>query len=173
MQCRRYRCGPGTVIFRQAAGIKNPTEAGTWNVKVSTSQTTTKDQTSLAKRGFSTIRFLSLSSKDGSRGSTVTVTGQGFKNSTDVTVWLDENKDGTKDLGEVELCFAGVGGTDTFTCDFTVNASNFSPAGTAKTISAVDGRAGADQNTKPATWTLKGKGQGRSKLCRHRRQGDH
>ena len=32
------KAGNVKVIFRQAAGIKNPTEAGTWNVFVSTSK---------------------------------------------------------------------------------------------------------------------------------------
>ena len=149
--------GPGlvTVVFRQSAGIKNPTEAGTRPVKVETNQDRGR-VASKAHNSFTAIRSLSLSSKDGSRGSTVTVTGSGFKNSTDVTVWLDNDKDNVKDSGEVELCFAGVGGDDKFTCSFVVNASNFSPAGTSKTISAVDGRAQADQNTIGATWTLKG-----------------
>ena len=150
--------GPGlvTVVFRQSAGIKNPTEASTRPVKVETSQDSGRVE-SKAHNSFTAIRSLSLSSKDGSRGSTVTVTGTGFKNSTDVTVWLDDSPlNNIKDSGEVELCFAGVDSTDTFTCSFVVNASNFSPAGTKKTISAVDGRAQADQNTVGATWTLKG-----------------
>ena len=90
----------------------------------------------------------------------MTVTGKGFKNSTDATVWIDEPVDGMlnnkKDATETELCTGAVGGDDTFTCTFVVNASNFT-AGQAVTISAVDGRA---QVAHPVdgvtTWLLKG-----------------
>ena len=111
-----------TVIFRQSAGITNPTEAGTWAVKVSAgtdaeaTRTTSlnvkmgdtltwvdtavpppdplvepmdADATQDYKNSFTTLRELTLSSKSGSRGSTVKATGKGFKDKTTATVWLD------------------------------------------------------------------------------------
>ena len=138
--------GKVSVIFRQGAGIKNPTEAGTWNVKVSTNNNP-KDQASLAKRGFATIRTIGLNKKSGTRGSTITVEGAGFKNSTTATVFLD-NKDpvtgkpnGKKEPAEVVLCDAAIDGTDTFTCDFVVNVPPFING--TNTINAIDGREGS------------------------------
>ena len=80
------------VIFRQAAGIKNPTEAGNWRVKVWTSQDVADDVRSpKGADSFTTYRTLSLNNKSGKRGSTLTATGAGFKNSTTATVFLDSN----------------------------------------------------------------------------------
>ena len=142
------------VTFRQSAGIRNPTEGGGRSVTVSTTYDTadTSDP-------FPFDRVLTLNSANGERGKTVTVTGSGFKNSTDATVWIDVPDNvgvlnNMKDPGETELCSGAVGGDDTFTCDFVVNASNF-VAGEAVTISAVDGR--AQRADKVATWVLKGK----------------
>ena len=70
-------------------------------------------------------------------------------------MWIDlAPLNNTKDANETELCGGAVGGDDTFTCDFVVNASNFI-AGQSATISAVDGRAQKADIT--ATWVLKGK----------------
>ena len=139
-----------TVTFRQSAGIRNPTEGGKRAVKVST---THDDQGT--SDPFTFKRVVTLNSADGERGKTVTVTGRGFKNSTDATVWIDlAPHNNTKDANETELCNGAVGGDDTFTCDFVVNASNFI-AGQPVTISAVDGRAQKADTT--ATWVLKGK----------------
>ena len=101
------------VIFRQGAGIKNPTEAGNWNVKVSTSQDVV-DVESPNGDSFTTYRTISLNNKSGKRGSTLTATGAGFKNSTTATVFLDSNGDNEKQGAEVVLCDAAIGGTDTF-----------------------------------------------------------
>ena len=143
-----------TVTFRQSAGIRNPTEGGGRSVKVSTTY-----DTAATSNTFPFDRVVTLDSANGERGKTVTVTGSGFKNSTDATVWIDvPDNDGVlnnmKDPSETELCSGAVGGDDTFTCDFVVNASNF-VAGEAVTISAVDGR--AQRADKVATWVLKGK----------------
>ena len=189
------------VTFRQSAGIKNPTEGSTYKVKVAAgafgpddprteslhlkavAQDDTADPVVQEREAYLNSlvveRVLALSSINGTRGSTVTVTGKGFKNSTDAVVWLDKpsNDDGDAtydhdddvstdeiltplmpnnehDSGEVELCSAPIGGDDTFTCSFIVNASNFK-AYTKETISAVDGRAKAADVT--AKWELRGK----------------
>ena len=136
------------VIFRQAAGIKNPTEAGTWNVKVSTSQDSVG--VSPDDDSFKTYRTLSLNNKSGKRGSTLTATGAGFKNSTTATVFLDSNGDKTKQGAEVVLCDAAIDSTDTFTCDFVVNVPPFING--TNTINAIDGREGAAKDGAP--WNL-------------------
>ena len=146
-----------TITFRQGAGIRNPTEGGNRAVMVST----TNDSKAVESNTFAFLRTVRLNSADGGRGKTVTVTGKGFKNSTDATVWIDmpdangmlNNK---KDANETELCTGAVGGDDTFTCTFVVNASNFI-AGEKVTISAVDGRAQPAHPTDGiTTWVLKG-----------------
>ena len=137
------------VIFRQAAGIKNPTEAGTWNVIVSTSQDSV-DVKSDDDDSFKTYRTISLNNKSGKRGSTLTATGAGFKNSTTATVFLDSNGDKTKQGAEVVLCDAAIDGTDTFTCDFVVNVPPFING--TNTINAIDGREGAASVGAP--WAL-------------------
>ena len=149
---------PVTVTFRQSAGIRNPTEGGNRAVVVSTSN----DTTAVTSNALPFLRTVRLDSADGERGKTVTVTGEGFKNSTDATVWIDKAdangvRNNEKDANETELCTGAVGSDDTFTCTFVVNASNF-VAGEKVTISAVDGRAQvADPEVGVTTWVLKGK----------------
>ena len=139
-----------TVTFSQSAGIRNPTEGGSSAVKVST----TNDPTGVTSNKFGFPRVIVLSSSSGERGATVTVTGKGFKNSTDATVWIDADKSNTIGSAEAELCTAPIAGTDIFTCSFVVNASNFDPNEKGY-INAVDGR--NQWAAKPAEWTLKGK----------------
>ena len=147
---RGIGAGKVSVIFRQGAGIKNPTEAGTWNVKVETSKDT-KPVSSLAERGFATIRTIGLNKKSGTRGSTIVVEGAGFKNSTTATVFLDKNDDQQKQPEEVVLCDAAIDGTDTFTCDFVVNVPPFGSDDT-NIINAIDGREGSAKDGAP--WDL-------------------
>ena len=141
--------GMVSVIFRQAAGIKNPTEAGTWNVKVTTNKSDGYVPSS-DDNSFKTYRTLSLNNKSGKRGSTLTATGAGFKNSTTATVFLDSNGDKKKQGAEVVLCDAAIGSTDTFTCDFVVNVPPFING--TNTINAIDGREGAAKDSAP--WDL-------------------
>ena len=132
--------GMVSVIFRQSAGIKNPTEAGTWNVKVTTSKSD-GDVLSQDIDSFETFRTVSLNDDNGTRGSTITVKGAGFKNSTTATVFLDTNENDTRDGAEVVLCDASIGRDDTFVCDFIVNVPPF--VNGVNTINAIDGRDGA------------------------------
>ena len=148
-----------TVTFRQSAGFKNPTEGGSRSVAVTTSADTVK----ATSNKVTFIRTLSLSSASGDRGKTVTVTGVGFRNSTDATVWIDRAdangmRNNEKDADETELCTGPVGSDDTFTCSFVVNPTNFEDGENEITISAVDGYAlAADPDDGVATWELKGK----------------
>ena len=136
-----------SVIFSQRAGITNPTEAGKWYAYVKTNKNDAGPETSSGTKGLTksdnfleTLRTLSLNAKSGKRGSTVTVKGAGFKNSTTATVWLD-NGDvaGTKESNEPVLCDAPVESNDTFTCTFDANKP---PLANSNSINAVDGRFG-------------------------------
>ena len=141
--------GMVTVIFRNGAGITNPTEAGTWNVKVSTSKESNDEDeeagtaddkvTSLDANSFRPVRMITLNADAGPRGSTLTATGRGFKNSTTATVFLDEDDDGEKQPAEIVLCDADIGSDDTFSCDFVVTSA-FEARPTINMINAFDGR---------------------------------
>ena len=144
------KAGSVTVIFRQGAGITNPTEASESKISVSTSE----DGEGTSEVGFEVFRTISLSSKSGTRGKTVTAKGAGFKDGTTATVWLDKNPNGLQESDEPVLCFETVAKDDTFSCDFTANVPPFSSS---NTINAFHGRgpAGADQTaTKGASWSL-------------------
>jgi len=147
-----------TVIFRQGAGLKNPTEAkpgfscsvsgdtpaACYRVKVATTNHATKS-TSTQANGALIPRTLSVSANNGERGKVVTVIGKGFRNSTTATVWRDADEDGTRDSGEIDLTTAQVGGDDTFTVTITVNnppfvAGSGTAGSTRNAINAIDGR---------------------------------
>ena len=111
-----------TVIFRQSAGIVNPTAAGDWDVWVSTSEDI--QGTTDSNNDFDTIRSLSLNKLKGKRGSTATATGSGFKDGTTATVWLEQEGDANvQESGEPTLCTAEVMKDDTFSCTFVISAS--------------------------------------------------
>ena len=55
------------------------------------------------------------------------VTGSGYKNGTTLTFWRDSNADGNKGAGEIELCSASVGSSDSASCSFDVGKPPFLP----------------------------------------------
>ena len=85
-----------TVLFRQSAGITNPTEAKGYNlVKISFGAAAdieyndaTEDD--LPGLNASIIRKISLDADDGGLGDVVTATGKGFKDKTSLTVFRDK-----------------------------------------------------------------------------------
>jgi hypothetical protein len=149
-----------TVAFRQTAGIVNPSEAkggfkadGTaaaYKVQVATNVNATtltrKISADLvgAERSAKIVRKILLSDADAARGKTITVIGKGFKNGTTATVWQDDDGDGTRDSGEIDLGSAIVGGDDTFSASVTVTVPPFVAGNGSGTdinyINAVDGR---------------------------------
>ena len=114
-----------SVVFRQSAGIKNPTAAGTWPVKVETSNDSQAESEKARSRSLVTDATLSLNNTKGKRGSTATASGSGFKDGTTATVWLERNTppNDTQDGGEPTLCTADIAKDDTFTCDFVIGAA--------------------------------------------------
>jgi hypothetical protein len=115
-----------TIIFRQSAGIKNAEEADDgYEVEV----TTTAD-TDAAIFSVPVPWFVELSDPDGSRGSTLTVVGLGFKNGNTVTFWRDANMDGTRqstEAGPTGLCQAVATSSYVATCSFTMSNPPFKP----------------------------------------------
>jgi len=135
--------GNVTVTIRRSAGIKFPTETNPGRtIKVSTSQ-----EPAQATATIFVPLVIKVSPTNGERGTVLTVTGLGFKDGTNATVWLDGDQDGDLDPGEVELGTSLIGSDDTFTATVTVSNPPFTPgfgskaAGTRNSINAIDGRA--------------------------------
>ena len=154
-----------TVIFRQGAGLNNPTEAKPgfscseagdtkaecYKVKVATTNHATK-ATSTNANGALIPRTIDISANNGERGKVVTVIGKGFRNSTTATIWRDADEDGTRDSGEIDLTTAQVGGDDTFSVTVTVANPPFIAGrgvanSTRNAINAIDGRSESLNNT--------------------------
>ena len=139
--------GSVTVTFRQSAGIMNRTEgssfegnrgADDWWVYTSEAP----DPVRIHDEGpvYDVPFLLELSSYADSRGEDITVTGKGFKNSTTVRFWRDEDKDGVVDLAEVTLCSATASSADIAECSFTLSNPPFVGGTDGNYINAIDGR---------------------------------
>jgi hypothetical protein len=141
-----------TVVFRQGAGIENATEAEAGfdadgkikgrDLTVVASNDTTGSSATAANKIF-IPRIIELSDNSDKRGKVISVVGKGFEGGTTATIWRDEDGDGTRDAGEVDLGQALVGGDDTFTLSLTISVPPFDNTGGDNYINAVDG----DQNT--------------------------
>ena len=143
-----------TVVFRQSAGIKNPTESKAdegggaaamaknlsgYKVQVATSNNGSFVTASAPNRAVIARRLI-LSDQDGPRGSTITVVGLGFRNSITATVWNDKNANGLRDGGEIDLGDALITGSDDFTTTITINNPPFNYNLETNGVNAVDGR---------------------------------
>ena len=122
-----------TLTLLANSGFTNPTEAGTDDFTVSTNASTTG-----VKATFTTMVQLFSDDKADNRNKPLTITGKGFKNGTSATVYLDRNKNGMKDTGDVDLISVPVASDDTFEATFTVTVPPFEP-GEGNMINAVDG----------------------------------
>lgn len=120
------------VTFSEEAGITNPIAAGTYRIKVATSQE--RAGADIHAETFEVPRVLYLSTRAGARNSSLTVKGFGFSNDDPATVWLDRNGNGFLDTGEATLATAQVSNNQ-FTADVTVDSA-FSPG--LNTIAARD-----------------------------------
>lgn len=125
-----------TVLIRQGAGINNPSEGGAYPAKITTSESTPE----LTTNEVTVPRRVVLSEEDGGRGTSVTATGEGFKNGTSLGFFLDKAPlNGRRDPGEVTLCdVAQVSSNDTGSCTFTVSNPPFGVGN--NFVGAVDGR---------------------------------
>ena len=155
------------VVFRQTAGIKNPTEAKSDEVSTATIlaavdangnfdpsmlpmlsgykvQVTTSNSGYFvpAAGGHRAVipRRIVLSDQDGPRGSSIAVVGLGFRNSITATIWNDKNRNGLRDSGEIDLGYALITGSDDFTTTVTINNPPFNHDLNTNGINAVDGR---------------------------------
>ena len=125
-----------TLTLLANAGFTNPTEAGKDDFTVSTSR-----QTKGVKETFTTPVVLFSDDKSDNRNKPLTVSGKGFKDGTSVTVYLDKNKDGKKNTGDVDLVTVTVASDDTFEATFNVTVPPFEPLPNKNVINATDGEA--------------------------------
>ena len=139
-----------TVTFLANAGFTNPTEAGKDDITVYTSETATK-----VKGEFRTKVQLFSDDKGDNRDKPLTITGKGFKNGTQATVYLDQNNNQMKDPGEVDLAFATVGSDDTFVATFTVRVPPFQQ-GKGNYINAVDGETPSNTSDTSVAFEVEG-----------------
>ena len=155
------------LVFTKAAGIKNPTEAGTHSIgyKVLDVNGEPNKTDGIIQLGtVATLAKISLSDEADGRGKEITVTGSGFNNGTgaEVFVFISNDKpescqaligDGeTGKLGTMDsqnreeerhsLGTALVGSDDKFTVTFTVHQDEFN-AGPINHICAADSEAGS------------------------------
>ena len=141
------------LVFTKAAGIKNPTEAGTHSVGYSVlgPGDSANDGPDTELGVLTTYAKISLSADDGGRGKELTITGTGFNNDTgaEVRVYVsqDEPDCQTVMLEGEKLGEASVGKDDKFTLTINVHQDEFDGgAGTAGTgvnwICAADAESG-------------------------------
>jgi hypothetical protein len=144
-----------TVVFRQSAGIKNPTESKpgfdsngdslAYDVRVGVTGSLARVVTSggdyaETQQSAKIPRKVITSSADGTRGKRITITGKGFQNGVTATIWRDVDGDGTRDSGEIDLANALVGGDDTFTASVTIGNPPFATGSSTNLINAIDGQ---------------------------------
>ena len=81
------------VVFRQSAGISNPTESGTFFVNINFGDNSWEyDEDDESRKTLEDFvpRVLKLDEDEGGLGDTITATGKGYKNGTTLTVYVDE-----------------------------------------------------------------------------------
>ena len=160
-----------TMVITTAAGIKNPTEAGTHSVGYRVlgvndapdkgtadniqDVVTDGDADPVVKNIVATVAKISLSADNGGRGKEVTITGSGFNNGTDAEAFVlvapaeDEDADPPVEAPSCttivdtgeSLGTAPVGSDDKFSIAFTVHQDEFD-AGNVNYICAEDTEAG-------------------------------
>jgi hypothetical protein len=133
-----------TVNFWQSAGIRNPTEAGSYSIiKIEMGDfeidNEDEDIEGLTANAPDTVRRkISLSEEDGGLGDMVMVTGKGFENGVTLHFFLDKDKDGRLASGEDILCsVAQTSGENVGSCEFKVTTPTFQMG--ENYINAVDG----------------------------------
>ena len=136
------------VVVTSAAGIKNPTEAGTHSTYVDVIGPVDELKGSSTIRGLTKANFMteakiSLSSVDGGRGDELTVTGSGFNNGTSAAAYVKQADskpvcDVAFRAGATQLETGTVGSDDKVAVTFEVTVPTFKP-GNVNWICMVDG----------------------------------
>ena len=132
-----------TIVIRQSAGVSNPAAGGKYGAPAGEEAdedmfVTIDGADDLLINEITVLRTVGLDPDDGGRGDMVTATAEGFRKSTTVHFFLDENGDGMRDIEEFDLCTATVGGNSIGSCEFEVTRPPFGSG--ENVVNAVDGR---------------------------------
>ena len=137
-----------TLTLLSNSGFTNPSEANLVVLKADGTRDSGGDDfkvsTNLQTKGvsayISTPVQLFSDDKGDNRNKPLTITGKGFKDGSSVTVYLDRNKNGFKDSGDVDLSPpVTVASNDTFEATFNVTVPPFVPLPSKNVINAIDG----------------------------------
>jgi hypothetical protein len=116
------------VIFNQGSGVKNPPEAGRYNVRITVITGGSVLVTEKLSNEVVIPAKLRLSSNTGKRGAELTLVAKGVEGNRSVTFWLDEDRDGIRDPNERDLnCTSVATSDDTATCTVTLTNPPFRP----------------------------------------------
>jgi hypothetical protein len=139
-----------TIVFQQGAGIKNPSEAGNYELFIKTTADTTAlelDGDDGANDGVDLPVRVSMDTNGDPRGSKMTVIALGVEGGTTATFWRDADGDGVRDSGERDLCSVVATSADVATCTYTIGNPPFIPGtGTDCDVTATDGDGLSDCN---------------------------
>ena len=115
-----------TIVIRQAAGVKNPSEGGAYGGKGGDLKVAIDGEASDQEiNEITVLRTISLDPEDGSRGDTVTLTGKGFKDKTTL-IFIRLDQANPADTSKAQsLCAAQVGGDDIGSCEVAVTSPLF------------------------------------------------
>ena len=113
-----------TIVFQQSAGILNPSETESYDIRVRTNAT--GDETLTTIGAVDVPLLLNMDTTADPRGVVVTFLALGVIDGTTATFFRDENGD-DNDAGEQVLCRAEVGADDTATCTYTMANPPFTP----------------------------------------------
>ena len=145
------------VLFRQSAGISNPTGADGYDaiVKISFGDVEIDNEDGDYGMLAHTIpHSISIDPEDGGLGEVVTVKGKGFKNGTSMTFFRDADNDQTLTAADAVLCTDPMVEGNIGTCDFEVSHPTFT-AGATNIINGVDGVNATASKSKAKTFELK------------------
>ena len=116
-----------TVVFRQSAGITNPTESGSDPIDIRTTQDIDDVEAlnpTTNARVFTPV-VIEMDRDDGKRGDELTVVALGVEGNESATFWLDGNGDGVRQAGEFDLCAVVADSNGIATCAFTISNPPF------------------------------------------------
>ncbi|MCY4366197.1 MAG: hypothetical protein OXE17_08245 [Chloroflexi bacterium] len=140
-----------TVLFRQSAGISNPTAADAYDsiVKITFGDLVVDNEDGAYMGLADTVpHSISIDPEDGGLGTEVTVKGKGFKNDTSMTFFRDADNNGELTSVDAVLCTDPLVEGNIGTCTFEVTHPTFT-AGKTNHIDGVDGVAAtADGSSK-------------------------
>ena len=112
---------PVVVNIAKAAGIKAPTEAGSYYVAYALVEEPSLTEPTLVIAELTTVILVSLSDQDGGRGDEIVATAKGISGGT-ADFWRDANGDGNRDVTEIYVCRSVSINDNLAECTFTVSS---------------------------------------------------